>query len=710
VGVATMPAYGSVREKPRDRDREREREKERERRKEKEKDRDREQRRKARELEEREMDYLRRWDDIPISALFGKGKEKEKEREKEREREREKAKEKEREKRERYKERERLKDREQRGREKGKGRDDARSRSRTISVERRRQTQSEYRERTRSPRPDKGKAKERDTTTASTSTSTATQSQYQSHHRNRTRPDPKSKSYIPFTREEAELAGMKIICAKFKSAAAWEREQRDREARRAILRARMEGRLLAGAGSDGKDGAMASTTSFGSTSTLTLAGGGTAFGLSLGGGGGGEKERERRYTSTGPSLAAALASFVPPPPGAVGPPTVEPPSEGVQGHKSGVGVFEMDALHPHPQAPLSPPSEHHHSLNIPSLRKGSLPSLSGLGKLVGAGGSSTATDSMVGSPLNTNITPGGSVSGGGKFSMGLFGVGKDKDKDKEEDETGRATRKREERERKEKEKRQKAIEKELKKERKRREGGDWDEDEIGSSLSWRLGGGKRWRRGSIPTAKEDNEEWERSTLLEKMDPITFAPTPVKKVVVDDDHDDNEGDGRAFSKSMVSIPTIADSATLHDLDYMEPASPPLPSLPIHPTTTTPTKPKLHVSTSGIGPDAEIHTDSDSCSVDISSPVFAHSSDSEDDDAVRRAGYRYGGYHAKEKEKEKEKVKTKDVVDVDKAEEKPDTPAAAPVRRKEVDRGEWVILDMGNDHGVFCFSYHSQNMRY
>ena len=717
VGVATMPVYGSVREKPRDRDREREREKERERRKEKEKDRDREQRRKARELEEREMEYLRKWDDIPISALFGKGKEKE--REKEREREREKAKEKEREKRERYKERERLKEREQRGREKGKSREDARSRSRTISVDRRRQTQSEYRERTRSPRPDKGKGrdnKDRDTTattTPSTSTVTATPSQYQSHRTNRKRPDPKSKSYIPFTREEAELAGMKIICAKFKSAAAWEREQRDREARRAILRARMEGRILPGTGGDGKEGAMASTTSFGSTtSTLTLAGGGTAFGLSMGGGG--EKERERRYTSTGPSLAAALASFVPPLPGAVAPTAAEPPSDGVQGHKSGAGVFEMDSLHSHPHAPLPPPaSEHHHPLNITSLRKGSLPSLGGLGKLVGAGGSSTTTDSMVGSPLNTNITPGssGSVTGGGKFSMGLFGVGKDRDKDKEEDETARATRKREERERKEREKRQKAIEKEHKKGRKRREGGDLDdEDEVGSSLSWRLGAtGKRWGRGSIPTAKEDNEEWERLRSLEKMEPITFAPMPAKKAVVDDDNGPNDGDGRAFSKSMVSIPTTADSATLHDLDYMEPASPPLPSLPVH---STPMKPKLHVSTSGIGPDAEIHTDSDSCSVDISSPVFAHSSDSEDDERCRRAGYRYGGYHAKEKEKEKdqEKVKTKDVADVDKAEEKLDTPATVPVRRKELDRGEWVILDMGNDHGVFSLLYHSQNARY
>jgi hypothetical protein len=326
---------------------------------------------------------------------------------------------------------------------------------------------------------------------------------------------------------------------------------------------------------------------------------------------------------------------------------------------------------------------------------------------------------MVGSPLITNITPGssGSGSGSGKFSIGLFGVGKDKDK---EDEDARATRKREERERKEREKRQKAIDKELKKERKRREGGgDLDEEEeVGSALSWRLGGaGKRWGRGSIPTpaTREDNEEWERLRLLEKMEPITFAPTPAKRKEVDIDGDDEEveDDQGAFSKSVVSIPTIADSATLHDLDYMEPLPSPLPSLPPHSTTTTPTKPKLRVSTSSIGADAEIHSDSDSCSVDLSSPVFAHSTDSEGEDPNtrddRRAGYRYGGYHAKEKDKEKEKdkVKTKDVVDVDKAEGKPDTqvskeaaPAAAPVRRKEVDRGEWVILDMGNDHGVLC----------
>ena len=587
MGVATMPVYGSSQEKPREREREREREKEKKEReterrdKEKDgdqKDCDREHRLKAHELEEHEMDYLRRSDDIPLSALLRKGKEKEREKEKKRERQREKV---------------------------------------------------------------KGG------------------------------PDPKSKSYIPFTREEAELAGMKIICAKFKSAAAWEREQRDQESRRPILRAQMEGRILAGAGGDGREGPM---TAFGSTSTSTLAGGSTAFGLGMEGGG--EKGRERRYTSTGPSLAA-------------------------------VGVFEMDAFHAHPHAPLPPPpSEHHHPLNITSLRKGSLPSLGGLGKLVSGGGSSSGTNTLVGSPLNTNIPPGsgGSVGGGGKFSVGHFSVGKDKDK--EEEDAARETRKRVERERKERKKRQKAIEQELKKERKRREGGDWDEeDEVGSSLSWRLGGaGKGWGRGSIPTARKDNEEWERSRLLEKMDPIISAPMPVKKVVVDDDNDDNAEngqpkDGPKFLKNMVSIPTIADSATLHDRYDMDPVPPRLPSPPVHPTTTTLTKPKLHVSTSGISSDAEIHSDSDSCSVNISLPVFAHSTDLEGDDTGRRAEYRYGCYHAKEKEKEKEQeeVKTKDVVDVDKTEEKPDTPAA------QHDRGEWVILDMGNDHGVFSLLY-------
>ena len=105
---------------------------------------------------------------------------------------------------------------------------------------------------------------------------------------------------------------------------------------------------------------MASPTSFGSTtSTLTLAGGGGgALGLSLGRGGG-ENERERRYTSTGLSLVAALASFVPLP-GVVAPPAAETHSEEVQGHKSGVGVFEMDVLHPHPYPHGSPLSDHHH--------------------------------------------------------------------------------------------------------------------------------------------------------------------------------------------------------------------------------------------------------------------------------------------------------------------------------------------------------------
>ena len=103
------------------------------------------------------------------------------------------------------------------------------------------------RNRNTSPRPDKGKGKdnkERDTTTttatASTSTSTPTPTQSQSHRTNQKPPDPESKSYIPYTRSEAEAAGMKTLCTKFKSAAAWQHEQKDREARRAILRARMD--------------------------------------------------------------------------------------------------------------------------------------------------------------------------------------------------------------------------------------------------------------------------------------------------------------------------------------------------------------------------------------------------------------------------------------------------------------------------------------
>ena len=151
-------------------------------------------------------------------------------------------------------------------------------------------------ERTRSPRPDKGKGKEnkeRDTTTDTASTSMPTPTQSQSHRTSQKPPDPESKSYIPYTCDEAEAAGMKILCAKFKSAAAWEREQKDREARRTILRARMEGRVLAGTGSDGREGTMASTTSFGSTtSMLTLASGGGALGLGLDGGGG--RRRGRR--------------------------------------------------------------------------------------------------------------------------------------------------------------------------------------------------------------------------------------------------------------------------------------------------------------------------------------------------------------------------------------------------------------------------------
>ncbi|KAF8953127.1 hypothetical protein BDZ97DRAFT_1929977 [Flammula alnicola] len=166
---------------------ERQRIRERELQREKEREKERE-RRRIREKQEKEVEYLRRWDDIGLSFPFGgKGKEKEKAGDKRRggdswDKHREKEKERSK------KDKESSKDKEQAERAE-------RERAREREKEKERERQKERREREK----EKEKARLND------------------------------RTYIPYSREEAEAAGMKIICAKFQSTRIWEREKKERE-------------------------------------------------------------------------------------------------------------------------------------------------------------------------------------------------------------------------------------------------------------------------------------------------------------------------------------------------------------------------------------------------------------------------------------------------------------------------------------------------
>jgi hypothetical protein len=233
------------------------------------------------------------------------------------------------------------------------------------------------------------------------------------------------------------------------------------------------------------------------------------------------------------------------------------------------------------------------------------------------------------------MTP-SSGGGGGKFGIGGVGslFGVSKDKD-DDSHHKKEERKREERERKEREKKQKALEKELKKDKKRREAeGDSCDDDAGLTSSSSWRLGSGKKKSNAPLTKEDPKPEIGPTVSD-----TVAPAPVL--------------------SLNPLPTSGDGDK-------------------------------------VGAQAE---DSDSCSVDIASPVFAHITDSEaaDDDLGLSStdrgpgfGYRYGGNYAKvqrEKGNERqEKIKKTEA-------EAP--PPAQPVR--QTDRGEWIILDMGNDHG-------------
>ncbi|KDR72453.1 hypothetical protein GALMADRAFT_213424 [Galerina marginata CBS 339.88] len=616
-GLASTPASGSGLTEAERRAREAEREKQRERQREREKERERErekerQRRRRREQEEKELEYLRRWDDIGI--LFGKKKDKEKNKGKgkgkEGERTRDKGKEKEkergassrhdkeRERRDREKEKER-----KQGQSQGKPREEVDADEREREKEKQREKECE-RERERERERDRQRQRNSE------------------RERNKEKARQNERTYIPSSREEAEAPGMKIVCAKFKSTRPWERDELELKEKA-------------------------------------------------------DREKVLKYTSTGPSLAGEPA-----------PPVA---SEGDARILRSVGS-EESGLSLHHTQPLNPPP-----------RKASLPALFGLGRLGTAPSismSSPATSSVAIHSGATAATASSSTmvsSSGPKFIGGLFGKSsggggasdKDGPVDKEE-------RKREEKERKarEKEKETKALEKEREKEKKaqdkakkKEETGDEEDYGVGSGLSWKLG------KRRVGVRRDDRERVQKergasldvqpasavasapsgSTILQGMSPrqyhqhqedlqSNFRSTSILTADTGSTFNDDDGtssmhaqsflinDDRPIAPSSIGRPKLTLSPIMDAAaaDEQEPISAVTPheALPLPP---------------GLAPD-EPQSDSNSSSLSLSSPVFAHNTDSgesgdEFDDEGRRllqgggklrsrraerGGYQYGAY--------------------------------------------------------------------
>lgn len=139
-------------------------------------------RRRIKEKQERELESLRKWDEIGISFPFG-GKSK----------------------------------------DKGKGKEKAKEDRRAGPELRHKDLQrEEERERERAKEREREHAKERER-------------ERERHQRDDDRDREKERSrrnnrtYVPTSRDEAEAAGMKVLCAKFQSTRSWEREQRECE-------------------------------------------------------------------------------------------------------------------------------------------------------------------------------------------------------------------------------------------------------------------------------------------------------------------------------------------------------------------------------------------------------------------------------------------------------------------------------------------------
>ncbi|KAF9473246.1 hypothetical protein BDN70DRAFT_398929 [Pholiota conissans] len=329
-------------------------------------------------------------------------------------------------------------------------------------------------------------------------------------------------------------------------------------------------------------------------------------------------------------------------------------------------------------------SGHGHTRSL-APRKASLPGLAGTGtsrqgvvpSVSMASLATTGTASSIGRAESLAI-------GGTKFGIaGLFGKEADEAARREKDD-----RKKEEKEKKAREKEQKQIEKDKKK-AKRKEEEEEDEFGTGSALSWKK---KNTKVASGPVAVGTPSSYDSRLPVRDTQSIADTSTVV-------DSEDHAG-------------TAASVATV--------------------------RPKLTISPSATPRDrAAAKTDSDSgSSLSISSPVFAHSSDSEgsyDNDIYGygkpRQGYRYGGYnpsHMKSPQKAIHGVPntegdgnksessvgyfagTKPAVASDSARpqrnERTRTHAtthdhrsqekAAQKARME-DRGEWLVLDMGSE---------------
>lgn len=459
------------------------------------------------------------------------------------------------------------------------------------------------------------------------------QQQKQSRRRN-------PATYIPYSREEAEEAGMRVVCLKFMS-------PRDDVPQSVVYRH--------------------STHSQDNNSVNGVP-----------------------YTSTGPSLAAETS--------------VTSDTEFNRRTDKTYTIPEEPTHHLH--AAQSQP-------HLTAARKSSFPSL-GLGKL----GASSTLSPTVGHP-NVPVVNTGSTSGGSKFGISGFfgkdrGAASDREVDKEE-------RKKEERERKLKEKER---EKKSKDKGKKREDTGEEDEGGGGSRGW-LGMKRKPKETDHLSPPAFNSS---STLLNPASQEVLRSTSmsvstnrsVSTLVPREDDELHSRQTSAGHTSDASRPSVSGPSRQNSAG----------------SSNAPEENNANTNTGNA-------SDSDSSDLSLSSPVFAHSSDSDrknqlDFERRERRGYRYGGYSEQKPVKPKasgtggetepdmtDRTRARSGTITDPRREAPGqrtpkgkerevvnpSPAKSSLSQEEIrrrrryeerkkrdeGRGEWMVLDLGCDHG-------------
>ncbi|KAF8888707.1 hypothetical protein CPB84DRAFT_1786008 [Gymnopilus junonius] len=566
----------------------------------------------------------------------------------------------------------------------------------------------------------KAKEKEKEREVGETSSSKGKEREREDReHRDRERQRQREKekaqrderTFIPASKEEAEAAGMKIVCAKFRHLRPWDKEYLDRELASLVNpAARMAAAAAAAAGA----GATASSNTLGTpggavASSAVSALSGSSSALSGG--------STPRYTSTGPSLAGSTVTDGP------------SPGSGER-LKHSRNITNNSSNHPYQQSTSAISA-----ISGPP-RKSSFPTLVGL---LGSSASTSASASASAAGSSLTLAPSSvlvlhSVTSGSS-SMGAAGgaaaspivslFGKDKDKDKAGDgsaTTDKEERKREEKERKAREKEQKALEKEKKKAAKRKEREETGDEDDGLRL--------------IPKREVVRESMDTQATvtasLSSPQPIAAAPSNrAQAALSEDQQQDKPHDPHPpippnrpkLTLSPVKDPSASTSASAPPTDQV--------SIPKDPETTNVNEDDAEVDPEQHSPGH--HSDSGSSSRSLSSPS---GEDFDDEFGIGvsgyrrdRMGYRYGG--KLEKEKEAGRVAGSAAAGVAPALPAPAsalTPADQDVRgvqsrvggaekgparrdvsqtrstqsqpqrrlrKREDERGEWIVLDMGNE---------------